>query len=116
MPVLQSDGAQENREFYGLLGLEEVMNLGWIMTLASPSAPAAQVSFMASDKTAPVTPDTIAAAGSTTEAAAPHTPRESFPPTRGCSAQGAEDRFHQGPVALSTLSGTAHRRRGGGEG
>jgi hypothetical protein len=52
------------------------------MTLASPSAPTAQVSFMASDKTAPVTPDTIAAAGSTTEAAAPHTPRESFPPTR----------------------------------
>ena len=50
MPVLQWDAAQENREFYGLLGLEEVMNLGWIMTLASPSAPAAQVSFMAGDK------------------------------------------------------------------
>ncbi|MER5906413.1 hypothetical protein ABT150_41205 [Streptomyces mirabilis] len=29
----------------GLLGFEEVMNLGRIMTLASPSAPAAQVSF-----------------------------------------------------------------------
>ncbi|SFH11645.1 VOC family protein [Streptomyces mirabilis] len=57
MPVLQWDAAQENREFYGLLGLEEVMNLGWIMTLASPSAPAAQVSFMASDTIAPVTPD-----------------------------------------------------------
>ncbi|MET9472669.1 glyoxalase, partial [Streptomyces sp. NPDC002922] len=26
------------RDFYGLLGLEEVMNHGWIMTLASPSA------------------------------------------------------------------------------
>jgi uncharacterized glyoxalase superfamily protein PhnB len=57
MPVLQSDAAEENREFYGLLGFEEVMNLGWIMTLASPSTPAAQVSFMARDKTAPVTPD-----------------------------------------------------------
>ncbi|MFD8222356.1 VOC family protein [Streptomyces sp. NPDC059697] len=52
-----SDAAQENREFYGLLGFEEVMNLGWIMTLAQPSAPAAQVGFMAGDKTAPVTPD-----------------------------------------------------------
>jgi hypothetical protein len=50
MPVLQWDAAQENREFYGLLGLEEVMNLGWITTLASPSAPAAQVSFMAGDE------------------------------------------------------------------
>nr|WP_238154030.1 VOC family protein [Streptomyces xinghaiensis] len=33
------------------------MNLGWITTLASPSTPAAQVSFMTADKTAPVTPD-----------------------------------------------------------
>ncbi|AJT63140.2 hypothetical protein T261_1454 [Streptomyces lydicus] len=57
MPILQSDAVQENRDFYGLLGFEEVMNLGWIMTLAAPSTPAAQVSFMSSDKTAPVTPD-----------------------------------------------------------
>ncbi|WP_327188460.1 VOC family protein [Streptomyces xinghaiensis] len=57
MPVLQSGAAQENRKFYGLLGFEEVMDLGWITTLASPSAPTAQVSFMTGDKTAPVTPD-----------------------------------------------------------
>jgi catechol 2,3-dioxygenase-like lactoylglutathione lyase family enzyme len=57
MPVIQSEAAQESREFYGLLGLEEVMNLGWIITLASPSSPAAQVSVMTSDKTAPVAPD-----------------------------------------------------------
>ncbi|MCC5033692.1 VOC family protein [Streptomyces sp. WAC 00631] len=57
MPILQSGTVQENREFYGLLGFEEVMDLGWIMTLASPSTPAAQVSFMTGDKTAPVTPD-----------------------------------------------------------
>lgn len=57
MPVIQSDAAQESREFYGLLGFEEVMNLGWITTFASPSSPAAQVSVMTSDKTAPVTPD-----------------------------------------------------------
>lgn len=57
VPTIPSEAAQESREFYGLLGFEEVMNHGWIMTLASPSAPTAQVSFMASDKTAPVIPD-----------------------------------------------------------
>ncbi|WP_433418608.1 VOC family protein [Microtetraspora malaysiensis] len=58
VPNVQSSGAvQENREFYGLLGFEEVMNLGWIMTLASPSSPTAQISFISGDKTAPVVPD-----------------------------------------------------------
>ncbi|MEV0157065.1 VOC family protein [Micromonospora sp. NPDC050686] len=57
MPVIRSEAAQESREFYGLLGFEEVMDLGWIMTFASPSSPAAQVSVMSSDQTAPVTPD-----------------------------------------------------------
>ncbi|MFI1290503.1 VOC family protein [Streptomyces sp. NPDC020792] len=57
MPIIQSEAAKESRDFYGLLGFEEVMNLGWIMTLASPSSPAAQVGFMTGDRTAPVTPD-----------------------------------------------------------
>ncbi|MGO4458094.1 VOC family protein [Streptomyces sp. M-16] len=57
VPNIQSETQRESREFYGLLGFEEVMNHGWIMTVASPSSPAAQVSFMARDKTAPVTPD-----------------------------------------------------------
>ncbi|MGP4024021.1 VOC family protein [Actinomadura sp. 3N407] len=57
VPNFQSKAVQESREFYGLLGFEEVMNLGWVMTLASPSNPTAQVSFFADDKTAPVTPD-----------------------------------------------------------
>lgn len=56
VPVLPSDAVGESRDFYGLLGFEEVMNLGWITTVASPSAPAAQVSFMTADATAPVTP------------------------------------------------------------
>ncbi|MEU5387312.1 MULTISPECIES: VOC family protein [Kitasatospora] len=52
------EGAQRaNREFYGRLGLAEVMNHGWIMTLAAPAAPAAQVSFAVRDATAPVLPD-----------------------------------------------------------
>ncbi|WP_415953943.1 VOC family protein [Streptomyces sp. KLOTTS4A1] len=57
VPNVHSEAAQESREFYDLLGFEEVMNHGWIMTLASPSSPAAQISIMSSDKTAPVTPD-----------------------------------------------------------
>ncbi|MFJ9734265.1 VOC family protein [Streptomyces sp. NPDC101171] len=57
MPVIRSEAVRESREFYGLLGLEEVMNHGWIMTLASPSSPTAQISVTTSDKTAPVTPD-----------------------------------------------------------
>ncbi len=57
MPIIQSEAAKESREFYGLLGFEEVMNFGWIMTLASPTSPAAQVRVVTGDKTAPVTPD-----------------------------------------------------------
>ncbi|MFF3582864.1 VOC family protein [Streptomyces mirabilis] len=57
VPNVRSEVVQESREFYGLLGFEEVMNHGWIVTLAAPAHPAAQVSLMTSDKTAPVTPD-----------------------------------------------------------
>ncbi|MER6214699.1 MULTISPECIES: VOC family protein [unclassified Streptomyces] len=57
VPNVRSQAVRESREFYGLLGFEEVMDHGWIMTMASPSAPAAQISFMAGDRTAPVTPD-----------------------------------------------------------
>ncbi|MEU9357659.1 VOC family protein [Streptomyces sp. NPDC048301] len=57
VPNIRSQELSRSREFYGRLGLEEVMNHGWIMTLASPSSPAAQVSVMTHDRTAPVTPD-----------------------------------------------------------
>lgn len=57
MPDIRSEAMEESRDFYGLLGFEEVMNLGWVMTLASPSHPTAQVTFMSHDKTAPVVPD-----------------------------------------------------------
>ncbi|MET8399071.1 VOC family protein [Streptomyces sp900116325] len=57
VPNIRSEAVPESRAFYGLLGLEEVMNHGWIMTLASPSAPTAQLSFMTEDRTAPVVPD-----------------------------------------------------------
>jgi hypothetical protein len=54
MPDIRSDSMEESRDFYGLLGFEEVMNLGWVMTLGSPSNPTAQVTFMSHDRTAPV--------------------------------------------------------------
>ncbi|WP_326809059.1 VOC family protein [Streptomyces sp. NBC_01775] len=57
MPDIRTETMEESRDFYGLLGFEEVMNLGWVMTLASPSNPTAQVTFMSHDKTAPVVPD-----------------------------------------------------------
>ncbi len=57
MPDIRSESMEESRDFYGLLGFEEVMNLGWVMTLASPSNPTAQVTFMSQDKSAPVVPD-----------------------------------------------------------
>ncbi|MFJ9419655.1 VOC family protein [Streptomyces sp. NPDC101227] len=57
VPDIQSDSLAESREFYGLLGLEQVMDLGWVITLASPANPTAQLIFMTEDKTAPVNPD-----------------------------------------------------------
>ncbi|GAA0235620.1 VOC family protein [Actinomadura nitritigenes] len=57
VPNVHSEAAGENRAFYGLLGFEEVMDHGWIMTLASLEVPGAQISFMSADKTAPVNPD-----------------------------------------------------------
>ncbi|MFI9050942.1 VOC family protein [Streptomyces sp. NPDC053427] len=57
VPDIQSDALEESREFYGLLGFEQVMDLGWVITLASPTNPTAQLTFMTEDRTAPVTPD-----------------------------------------------------------
>ncbi|WP_331772110.1 VOC family protein (plasmid) [Embleya sp. NBC_00888] len=57
MPDIPSQAMAESRDFYGLLGFEEVMNHGWVMTLASSSNPTAQITFMTHDKTAPVVPD-----------------------------------------------------------
>ncbi|MFJ3705327.1 MULTISPECIES: VOC family protein [Streptomyces] len=57
MPDIRSDAMEESRDFYGLLGFEEVMNQGWVMTLASTSNPTAQVTLMSHDRSAPVVPD-----------------------------------------------------------
>ncbi|MEU9644031.1 VOC family protein [Streptomyces sp. NPDC048188] len=46
-----------SRDFYGLLGFEEVMDMGWVTTLASPANPTAQISLFTEERTAPVVPD-----------------------------------------------------------
>ncbi|MEJ8669515.1 MULTISPECIES: VOC family protein [unclassified Streptomyces] len=60
MPDFQVGSEEQmetSRDFYGLLGFEEVMNMGWVMTLASPANPTAQISFFTAERTAPVVPD-----------------------------------------------------------
>ena len=45
-------------EFYAeVVGLQVVMDLGWIVTFADPDNPTAQISVMRQDATAPVQPD-----------------------------------------------------------
>ncbi|MCH0565897.1 MULTISPECIES: VOC family protein [unclassified Streptomyces] len=57
VPNIPSRSFGKSSEFYGVLGFEEVMDHGWIMTLASPGNPSVQVSVMTEDQTAPVIPD-----------------------------------------------------------
>ncbi|MEU6774943.1 VOC family protein [Streptomyces sp. NPDC046759] len=57
VPNVRSAALPQSREFYGALGLEEVMNHGWIVTLAPAGNPTAQLSLMTEDRTAPVAPD-----------------------------------------------------------
>jgi uncharacterized glyoxalase superfamily protein PhnB len=48
----------ESRAFYGdIIGLEESMDLGWIVGFTSSSNETAQVQLLTHDATAPVTPD-----------------------------------------------------------
>ncbi|HEY1176463.1 MAG TPA: VOC family protein [Phytomonospora sp.] len=57
VPDVHTADFAANRDFYGLLGFEEVMNHGWVMTLASPDNPTAQISFAERDAAAPIVPD-----------------------------------------------------------
>lgn len=57
VPNLLVPDAQAGRGFYGgFLGLEEAMDLGWIVTFRSHEQPAAQLSLMTGDATAPEPP------------------------------------------------------------
>ncbi|WP_248960495.1 VOC family protein [Sphaerisporangium perillae] len=57
VPDIRTGDLRQSREFYGLLGFEEVMNQGWVMTLASPSNPTAQITFVTGDASAAVQPE-----------------------------------------------------------
>ncbi|HWV35632.1 MAG TPA: VOC family protein [Thermomicrobiales bacterium] len=58
VPNLQGVPAAGSREFYvDFLGLEQVMDLGWITTFAVPGAPLAQISVITEDATAPLLAD-----------------------------------------------------------
>jgi predicted enzyme related to lactoylglutathione lyase len=47
VPNIQSERLDESRKFYTeFLGLEVAMDMGWIMTLVSPSNPTAQISII----------------------------------------------------------------------
>jgi uncharacterized glyoxalase superfamily protein PhnB len=50
VPNIRSERPAETRDFFvDLLGLDVVMDLGWVMTLASPANPSAQVQIMGDD-------------------------------------------------------------------
>jgi predicted enzyme related to lactoylglutathione lyase len=57
VPDLECHSIAEQTAFYvDVLGLEVVMDLGWIVTLATPGRPQVQISLMTEDATAPVVP------------------------------------------------------------
>jgi predicted enzyme related to lactoylglutathione lyase len=50
VPNIKSDRPAETRDFFvELLGFEVAMDLGWVMTLASPADPAVQVTVVGND-------------------------------------------------------------------
>jgi uncharacterized glyoxalase superfamily protein PhnB len=50
VPNLRSEWPAETRDFFvGLLGFEVAMDLGWVVTVASPSNPAVQVTIVGND-------------------------------------------------------------------
>ncbi len=58
VPDLSSRSLDASTRFYrAVLGLEPVMDHGWIVTLADPTRPSVQLSLMTHDETAPVIPD-----------------------------------------------------------
>jgi catechol 2,3-dioxygenase-like lactoylglutathione lyase family enzyme len=50
VPNIRSDRPAETRDFFvGLLGFEVAMDLGWIVTVASPGNPSVQVTIISND-------------------------------------------------------------------
>lgn len=58
VPDLHADAPAEVAAFLGrVFGMQVVMDQGWIVTVAHPAAPQAQISVMSGDATAEVVPD-----------------------------------------------------------
>lgn len=57
VPDISASSLDASRAFYELLGFEEMMNLGWVVTLVSPANPTAQVTLLSQDASADVNPD-----------------------------------------------------------
>jgi catechol 2,3-dioxygenase-like lactoylglutathione lyase family enzyme len=50
VPNIRSDRAEETREFFvDLFGFDVAMDLGWVVTLASPANPTVQVTIIGND-------------------------------------------------------------------
>jgi hypothetical protein len=50
VPNIRSERPAETRDFFvGLLGFEVAMDLGWVVTVASPTNPSAQVTVVGND-------------------------------------------------------------------
>src|SRR3954468_1907843 len=50
VPNLRSEHPEETRDFFvGLLGFDLAMDLGWVVTVASPDNPSAQVTIITND-------------------------------------------------------------------
>src|SRR3954469_15635642 len=49
VPNIKSNRPAATRDFFVELGFEVVMDLGWVMTLASPANPSAQVTIIGND-------------------------------------------------------------------
>lgn len=58
VPDLHGKVSPQSRAFYeGVLGLELVMDQGWVLTFAAPGNPAAQITVLEQDATARVNAD-----------------------------------------------------------
>ncbi|WP_306358156.1 MULTISPECIES: VOC family protein [unclassified Nocardia] len=53
VPDIRTTDMAASRAFYRELGFEEVMDLGWVVTLASPDNPTAQVLLIGPDAEGP---------------------------------------------------------------
>ncbi|MBF6079025.1 VOC family protein [Nocardia beijingensis] len=52
-PDIRTTDLAASRDFYRLLGFQEAMDLGWVVTMASPSNPTAQVLLVGPDAEQP---------------------------------------------------------------